>query len=203
MTSFFITLFLGAQLLDIPENILPAWLTLYKEYPILCKGTAEGVKNNFVKYSEEPRCVILVAETDDHTMAGIATGIPLTTYTFDNATDELFHKSNLDPSDYYLINDLIIFPEYRIKGLATKLYKKLEKKAKSWGYKGVCLSTIEHRDNHPLKPSNYYDPALFWRHLGFSQTSIKVKESWPTIVDAQGKIEMYQHTLSFWIKKLP
>jgi len=198
-SSFLITLFLGIQLLEIPENIMPAWLTLFKEYPILNHGTSESVRSNLQYFSKEPHCAVLIAETDDHIMAGLATGIPLVAYPYET---ELFQKSNLDPSDFYHINDLIVSPRYRKQGIASKLYKKLEKQVTSWGYTKICLCTIEHEDNHPLKPINFYDSTIFWQHQEFSKTSLKIKESWPTIIDEQGMVEMYEHTLVFWIKEL-
>lgn len=104
--------------------------------------------------------------------------------------------------DYFHINDLIILPQYRSKGIGSALYKKLEKKARLWGYKAICVCTMEVKDNHPLKPLGYRNPDSFWERLGFSKTSLITKESWPTIMDEQGNVEMYENTLEWWIKEL-
>lgn len=202
MSNILFTLFLGLQLLEIPENIIPAWLTIFKEYPILNNGTPEGVKRSLKKFSSEPHCAIVIAETLDHNVSGIATGIPLVSYYNEREINELFKKARLDPFEFYHINDLVVLPEYRQQGIASKLCKELENQAQTWGYTKICLCTIEHNKNHPLKPSNYYDPALFWRYQGFSQTSMKIKESWPTIMDECGNTEMHEHSLIFWVKDL-
>lgn len=202
VSSLLFTIFIGAQLLGIPENVIPGWLNIFKEYPILNQGSSEGVKNSFAKYSQEPHCAIVIAKTDNDMVAGIATGLPLLSYYETFASNQLFQKSDLEPSHYYLFNDLIILPQYRNQGVGSKLCKKLEKKAKLWGYKALCTTTIEHDENNPLKPAHYKHSSNFWQHVGFTKTSLKIKESWPTIVDAQGNFEMREHTLAFWIKEL-
>lgn len=200
MPPILITLFLGAQLLNFPDHFLPPWIALFKEYPILNHGTEEGVKNKFKEFSQEPHCAVIVAHENNQIITGLIAGIPLKAYP--NET-ELFQKNNLEPSHFYHINDLIIAPEYRKRGIATKLYKKLEKRVQQWGYKKMCLCIIEHKEDHPLKPLSYYDETHFWRHQGFVPTSIKIKESWPTLVDNEGTVdEMYEHTLVFFTKEL-
>jgi len=198
LSSLIITAYLGLQIINIPEEALPGWLNIFKEYPILNQGTVEGVKDSFKKISEEPHSVFLIAKEDDHPVIGIATGIPLAYL----SEVELFEKNDLKLSDYFHINDVIVLPQYRKKGIGLKLYKKLEKNAGSWGYKALSLCTIEHEENHPLKPLDYKNPDLFWQRLGFVKTSLKTKESWPTIMDKQGKIGQYEHTLIWWIKEL-
>jgi GNAT superfamily N-acetyltransferase len=199
ITQFMITLFLGTQLLNFPDHYFPGWLALFKEYPILNQGTVEGVKDQFEKFSQESHFAVLISETDERILTGLLTGIPLAAY----YEPELFQKNNLDPAELFLINDLIVLPGYRKQGIASKLYNKLEKKAsKLWGYKKICVCTIDHKDDHPLKPSNYHDSASFWKQQGFSMTSIKIEESWPTIIDDQGNVEMCEHTLTFWYKDL-
>lgn len=198
--SLLITMYIGLQLLTIPEEKIPGWLNIFKEYPVLNQGTYEGVKENFKKYSQEPHCIFLIAKTDDHQVAAIATGIPLTAAYPGDA--ELFKKNNIDPSRYFHINDLTVLPQYRNQGFGLKLYKKLKKKARLWGYKGMCLCTIEREENHPLKPLHYKDPETFWKHLGFSKTSLIVKEAWPTIMDAQGTVAMYESKLFLWTQEL-
>ncbi len=198
-SSLIITMYIGLQILNIPESILPGWLNIFKEYPILNQGTFEGVKDNFKKFSQEPHCTFLIAQTNDHTVIAIATGIPLLAYSYEA---ELFEKNNLDPSDFFHINDVIVLSQYQNKGIGSKLYKKLEKKARFWGYKKICLCTVERKEDHPLKPTNFKDPAIFWQRLGFSKTSLTIKESWPTIMDEQGTVEMHENTLTFWTKEL-
>lgn len=198
LLSLIITAYIGLQIINIPEEALPGWLNIFKEYPILNQGSVEGVKDSFKQISEESHSVFLIAKTDDHPVVGIATGIPLAYV----GEAEFFEKNDLNLSDYFHINDVIVLPQYRNQGIGLKLYKKLEKKARSWGYKGLSLCTIEHAENHPLKPLDYKNSDSFWQRLGFSKTSLETKEAWPTIMNEQGKIEMCENTLIWWFKEL-
>jgi hypothetical protein len=201
ITQFAITLFLGTQLLTISDHYLPEWVTLFKQYPILNQGTIEGVKYQFEKYSKEPHCAVLICETADHILTGLITGIPLSAYYFDQV--EFFKKNNINPNQYYLINDLAVSLQNQNQGIGSKLYKRLIKKVvKPLGYKKICVCTIDHEEQHPLKPSHYTDSSLFWKCKGFAMTSIKIKESWPTLINNQGDSEMREHTLTLYIKNL-
>ncbi len=202
LSSLMITAaYIGLQILSIPQTVLlPGWLNIYKEYPILNQGTIEGVNASFAKVSKEPHCVFLIAKTDEYPVAGIATGIPLAAYD-DNA--EYFKEKGLDPSDYFHINDAIILPPYQNKGIGSKLYKKLEKKARLWGYKGISVCTVKREKDHPLRPLQYKSSKKFWKRLGFTKVSLITKEAWPTIIDDRGAVEeQYENTLVWWTKEL-
>lgn len=71
LASLMITVYIGLQITSIPQELLPGWLDIYKEYPILNEGTIEGVKDSFKKVSEEPHSIFLIAKTDDHSVAAI------------------------------------------------------------------------------------------------------------------------------------
>lgn len=114
----------------------------------------------------------------------------------------MFEENNLKPSDYFHIGEVIVLPKYRNKGIGLKLYKKMEKKARRWGYKGISLCTVEREEDHPLKPLNYKGPDSFWEKLGFSKISLISKETWPTIMDEQGKVEEFENKLEWWVKEL-
>jgi hypothetical protein len=69
------------------------------------------------------------------------------------------------------------------------------------GYKNVCFITIDHPDDHPLKPIDYEDTSAIWRHLGYEKTAIKVSISYPTI-QLDGSVQDKENVMGYWVKTL-
>ncbi len=114
---------------------------------------------------------------------------------------EIFNKQKTDTEKYYYYGEIIILPEFRGKGLATKLYFAQDKVLKEWGFEHACILTVIRENDHPLRPKHYNSPDNIWKHLGFFQTGHKANFHWPTI-QPDGSSNDASNTLELWSKKI-
>jgi GNAT superfamily N-acetyltransferase len=195
------TVLIGMQILGISDDLPLAWINAFKEYPYLYKGSLEEGRHYFEHFAAHGQGSVVIA-TVDGKFAGFLTGAPLIAVNdhFKGITD-VFRNSNLDPNNFYYFSDVVVLPEFQNKGVAKKFFQILEEKAKkSWGYKNICLVTIEHDAKHPLRPSDYEEADARWEHLGFTKTPMKIKHIWSTIIDENGNAEDQENVLVLWTK---
>lgn len=197
-----ITVLLGLQLLSIINTISDWRIKEFKEYPYLYEGNLEYEKDYSNAYVKTDKSSAAVAYDND-TVVGFLTGIPLIEdkETFPD-TEREFVKYGFDPKTFYYFGEIIVDPQYRHKGIASKLFTILENKvSQELGYKNVCFITIEHPENHPLKPTDYQDSSVIWQHLGYEKKDIKVSIVYPTI-QPDGSVQNKENVMVYWVKKL-
>ncbi len=201
LASPLITILIGIQILGISNDIPLTWLNTFKQYPYLYKGTPEEAQQYFEYFASNAQGLVVHAKVDDN-LAGFITGVPLLANERFKGISSLFQTTNLDPTLSYYLSDAIVLASYRNKGVAKNLFRLLEEKVRSWGYKNICLATSEREENHPLKPSNYTNSDEVWKHLGYTKTSMKINHEWITIIDEKENAELRENVLVFWIKEL-
>jgi GNAT superfamily N-acetyltransferase len=72
----------------------------------------------------------------------------------------------------FYFGEIIIVPEYRGQGLASRIFKLQEEYAKEQEYTGTCFLSVIREEGHPLKPLGYMDNDAKWRRLGYTKTEL-------------------------------
>jgi GNAT superfamily N-acetyltransferase len=183
------------------ETVSKLRIEAFKEYPYLYMGELDYERQYMRGYTKDDRAMIAIA-TCDGKLAGISTGIPLTSDSeIVSEAKIIFLNENIDIEDYYYYGELIILPEFKGKGILTKLLSAQDELIRSWGYKHACGLTVVREDNHPLKPAGYKSPYKIGERLGYKRTNIRTQFDWPTI-QSDGRVKNEKNILEFWIKDL-
>lgn len=189
----------GLQLLTLIGTV-SEWRTKYfREYPYLY--ASEGKPNYEHEYTKTYLASAkssLAAAYRKRKLVGFLTGIPLTDDVDFADVAELFKEAHLNPNEYYYFGEIIVDPAHQREGIASHLFKQLEQKAQKLGYKKFCFVTIEHPDNHPLKPAGYKNHTL-WERLEYKETDITFNAVYPTL-QSDGSYRDDENILRFWIK---
>jgi ribosomal protein S18 acetylase RimI-like enzyme len=196
-----ILLLVGLQLASMVTTISDWRVKNFKEYPYLYEGNNDYEKAYTKSYIDSLKSAVIVAYDEDEKLAGFLTCLPLIDdEEFLSTAKPVFLNAQLDPEKFYYCGEVIIEGNYRKQGIARKLFAKFEEHAKELGYDNGCFVTIEHPENHPLKPKDYEDPSIVWHHFGYEKTDIVVTAVYPTI-DGNGFSDK-ENKLVFWIKKI-
>lgn len=193
--------YFGKDIIQWIDQMAELRLSEFKEFPYLYSGSMAIEKNYLSCYAKEEHGLFLIA-FDNEDIVGIASGIPLvkSSEVVPGAL-EIFHKNKIDTEYYYYFGEFIVRPEYRNKGIFSKLFFDECEIVKKLGYKSACLMTVDREYNHPQKPINYRNADEIWMEFGFAKTNYKLTQQWPTIM-ANGEIHDIKHSLTFWIKDI-
>lgn len=189
----------GLQLLTLIGTV-SEWRTKYfREYPYLyaSEGNPRYEHDYTKSYITSPKSS-LVAAYHKRNLVGFLTGIPLKDDVDFGDFALLFKEAELDANEYYYFGEIIVHELYRQKEVASNLFQVLEHKAQELGYKKFCFVTIEHPDNHPLKPAHYKDHTL-WDRLGYKKTAIALEAMYPTL-QPDGTNRNDKNILRIWTK---
>jgi len=133
----------------------------------------------------------LICAIKNEKIIGVISGMPLTsTAEITKNAEESFKKNQLKPTVFFYICEVIVLESHRKKHIGEALMKNIEAHACSIGMSNLCLLTIEKSS----KKRN------LWGRLGYSETDIIEKYSWPTHLD-QNTVKTKEHQLTYWIKK--
>ena len=196
-----VEIYIGQDSTDYIDTISKLRVDVFKEYPYLYEGELCYEKNYMLGYTTDKQAMIAIARVDGK-LAGVSTGIPLISNS-EIVVDakKVFLQEKIEIGDYYYYGEVIVLPEYRGRGLTTKLYAAQNELIKSWGFKHVCILTVVREIDHPLKPVDYKSPEKMWEHLGFFRNKLITDYHWPTI-QADKSVKDIKNTLEFWTKQL-
>jgi GNAT superfamily N-acetyltransferase len=198
--SFEISLSVEKAVEEYLDILIRFRLEYFKEYPYLYYGTSSCEKEYLSAYITNQKGAVAVAKYKDE-VVGILTGAPLQAFPeMANNIQSMFSDAKANLDGYYYYGDVIVSPQYRSHGLATRLFSEFDAAIQQWGFKSACLLTIVREDNHPLKPKNYKVINSLWKHLGFLRTHVMIKIHWPTIQE-NGEIKDDVNALEFWSKE--
>jgi len=196
-----IEILIGKNASEYIEYVSHLRINIFKEYPYLYQGDLEYEKKYVADYTLHNQAMIAIAKIDG-LIAGISTGIPVISDSkIAQDVKEIFTKQKTEAEKYYYYGEIMILPEFRGKGLATKLYSAQDKIIKEWGFEHACILTVIRENDHPLKPKCYNSPNSLWKHLGFFQTGYKTNLHWQTI-QSDGNSNDASNTLELWSKKI-
>lgn len=196
-----IEILIGKDSNDYIEKISQLRIEAFKEYPYLYQGELAYEKQYVRGYTTDSKAMIAIAKLDG-TIAGISSGIPLISESeIVSDAKKIFSAQKINISDYYYYGEIIILPEFRSQGNASKLYSAQDELIKSWGFKYACILTVVREEDHPLKPKDYKSPDKMWEHFGFFRNNLTTKHHWPTIQSDMSVVDI-DNILEFWTKKL-
>lgn len=112
-----------------------------------------------------------------------------------------FLANGMSAESFFYISELILYSEYRGKGIGEKLYNEVETIVKEENlYPKITCCTIQIAKDDPSMPKNYkYADYPLWVKLGFKKyPSISYDSYWVNIGDEAESA----HHLVFWIKAL-
>lgn len=196
-----IDIYVGKDAIEYIDIVSELRIQAFKEYPYLYEGNLDYEREYVHGYAIDGKAMIAVARTDNK-IVGISTGIPLVSDSEIVAdAKKIFAENGLDVSDYYYYGEVIVLPDFRGRGVTSKLYAEQDNLIKSWGYKHVCILTVMREIDHPLRPANYKSPDKMWEHLGFFRNKLITEYHWPTI-QPDMSVEDVKNYLEFWTKDL-
>ncbi len=158
----------GSQAREYLDDIIRIRFTLFKEYPYLYEGTLAYERDYLETYLCSDNAAILLAFADNK-LVGFSNSLPLSQEVVDIKAP--FINRGLNINNYLYIGEVMIYTEYRGKGLARKFLEFHESKARKEGYSHTVFMTVERPDDHPSKPHTYQSLDSMWQHFGYVRIS--------------------------------
>lgn len=186
----------GAAIAGALDDLATLRLDIFQEYPYLYQGRREDELTYLATYAEAPEaCVILTC--DGLSVIGAATGMPLIHE--DVQMREAFAGTTFTPEDIYYVGELLLRPAYRNCGLGQMLLARLESHIRSLGsYCTLTCATVEHPDDHPLRPPDYIPIKRFLARTGFARLpGVTAHFIWRETDGVKR-----DHPMQFWSKEL-
>ncbi|WP_165311429.1 GNAT family N-acetyltransferase [Vibrio ziniensis] len=144
------------------EELNDLMYELHHEHHVACPEhfkTAEDIEQekSIARYLDTPECLVYVAKDDD-SIIGFITG----------HFCELVSTVS-KPVQMGSIDELYVLPEYRKQGVATLLYKKLEKTFIDYGVQQVFVEVWAFNQN----AQHFYEDTGFEPHISWLRKSVK------------------------------
>lgn len=195
MSNIEISLLSDTQIEHHLDDIARLRINIFKEYPYLYEGNLEYEAQYLKKFIQTPESLIVVLKDNGH-IVGAITGLPLQYEDAEIIQPWSAHNHPIDKVYYF--SELLIYPEYRGKGLGQKIFDLAEKTvADLHKYDTFALITVIRPDSHPSKPSNYRGLEAFWSNNGYvKDPELICHISWKEI----GEEQESDKPLIFWIK---
>lgn len=171
-------------------------IEVFRAFPYLYEGSLAYEETYLRKFSKARDACIIVAEADDATIVGCATGsgmddqhgefsMPLKTAGYELASTFYFGES-------------VLLPACRGKGLGHAFFDAREAHAIAHGYKRACFCAVERPADHPKRPEDYSPLDRFWHARGYRKLpAIQAHFTWP---ERAGGPEI-SHPMSYWIRE--
>jgi len=171
-------------------------LDIFREFPYLYDGTRDSELRYLQVYAQAADACVLTA-TNGGRVVGAATGIPLM-----HEQQELREPFAAFPyplGSIYYVGELLLYPEYRNRGLGMQLLSNLENQIRSLGsFRYLTCATVVRLDDHPHRPANYLPIERFLKRTGFTS----LPEVTTTFAWRETDGVSREHLMQFWIKAL-
>ena len=186
----------GSAVTESLDDIASLRINIFQEFPYLYDGRREEEFRYLKVYENTPDAAIMTA-SDSGKIIGAATGIPLC-----HEHEELvkpFVRSHYALDEIYYVGELLLYPEFRNRGLGLRLLKQMEEQVRSLGnYRYLTCATVVRPDDHPLRTSTYLPINRFLAVAGFHPLPALMTEfSW---LETDGVTR--RHPMTFWLKEL-
>ncbi len=158
---------------------------VYEEPPTLYKTDPAKDANHFKKVMARTDSVVFVA-LQETKVVGCLTGYPLEQ---EEKRHQVAFGGQYPPRTYH-IKDLLVSPEHRHVGVATRMYRAFEDQIKKTGNFDQISVAATLRDG--VRPS-----GEMWQKFGFISAGYS-KSSWTLV----GQEQPSEQTKQFWLKKL-
>jgi len=172
-------------------------IAIFKEYPYLYDGKLADEATYLKSYAASKNTLLIIAK-DQGKIVGAITGIPLA------ETDEIFRmpfeKYHFSVHSIFYLGEILLFKEYRGKGVGYKMYKMLEDLVrKNKQYEKIAIAEVLRDENDPRKPHNYVSVHKLWERLGFIEHPELIVQIPYKEIDSEKKVP---HSLIFSFKDL-
>ena len=195
MSKISISILTGSQISQHIEAIAQLRIDIFKEYPYLYDGNLEYEIRYLKKFMDTPDSMIVILNNSAH-IVGAITGLPLKYE--DDIIKEPWLKQHKPLDKVYYFSEILIYSDYRGKGLGRELFEAAEATARDFSvYDCFSLATVIRADNHPSKPADYKALDNFWIHHGYHKDETLIFQiPWKEI----DKADISSKPLLFWIK---
>lgn len=186
----------GVQIQDHLESIARLRLTIFKEYPYLYDGILESELEYLQHYASHEDATAIIASCGKD-LAGAVTAIPLK----DEAAElkAPFANASYQIDRIYYIGELLFYPDYRNKGLGTRLLSLIERHILARNdYDFLTCATVVRPDYHPLRHEGFVPIERFLQRSRFEKLSgVTTHFTWKETDSIRR-----DHEMQFWIKEL-
>ena len=195
MASHKFEILVGHQIISVIEQIAKLRIDIFAEYPYLYDGCMSYETDYLSKFASTEQSFLVVMK-DGNNIVGVLTALPL-------ANEQLSvirpFVNNIYPiNSIFYFSDVIMYPNYRGNGYATKIFELAEKQVAQYcKYAYTTLSTVIRESNHIKRPSAYRPLDGMWQRLGYKPLATHIG-----IIDwkEHGEANATSKPLMFWIK---
>jgi GNAT superfamily N-acetyltransferase len=187
----------GSQIsAHIPE-LAKLRLRIFNEFPYLYVGTEEYEHRYLSVYAASQDSMAVLA-LDGNQVVGALTTIPF----FDEHEDmkASFMHQAVDISRIFYCGEILLLKDYRGQGLGKRMFKEVEKRARSLNrFDMITLATVCRDENHPRRPPDYRSLDTFWQCHGYErQPRFDSAFTWKDLDEATESPK----PMNFWVKML-
>lgn len=185
------------QLVNIIDYCGAMRIVFFREPPYCYAGSFEYEKEYLSSYTREQLSVVAIAELGSD-IIGIATGIPFFTLAhYFGDIQEQYEALNIDINKVFYIGEVIVKPEHRGKGFASRLLSLIYEFAHEHKFTKISVCTgvqpIESVHSQSVE-------KLLNKEKWIDQNLVSISE-FPT-VQMDGSIAIENHQLKFWIRDI-
>lgn len=186
----------GADIQGHLEEIARLRLSIFREYPYLYDGKMEYELKYLQHYASKDEATVIVSSYENQ-LAGAVTAIPLQ-YESEEMIAPVAATSYPVERIYY-IGELLFYPDYRNKGLGTRLLSRIEQHVlDQQDYDYLVCATVMRPEGHPLIPAGYVPIERFLQHNRFAKLpGVTTHSAWKETDGIRR-----HHEMQFWLKAL-
>ena len=186
----------GSQIQEYLDQIAQLRLTIFKEYPYLYDGRLKDELVYLQHFANHAETIAIIASCGNQ-LAGAVTAIPL-----QFESEELTSPFAVTPypvERVMYVGELLFYPDYRNKGLGTRLLSRIEQHTLTWNnYEYLTSATVMRPEDHSCRPEGYVPIERFLQRNRFDKLpGVTSHFTWKEIDGTRR-----DHEMQFWIKAL-
>jgi GNAT superfamily N-acetyltransferase len=186
----------GSQMQEYLEQIAQFRLTISKEYLYLYDGRLKDELLYLQHYANHAEAIAIIVSCGNQ-LAGAVTAIPLQ-FESEELTSP-FAVTSYPVKRVMYVGELLFYPDYRNKGLGTRLLLRIEQHPLSRNnYEYLTSATVMRPEDHPCRPESYVLIDRFLQRNRFDKLpGVASHFTWKEIDGTRRN-----HEMQFWIKVL-
>jgi hypothetical protein len=170
---------------------------VFRAFPYLYDGDETYERRYLQTYVRSAKAAVIVA-TDDDTIVGASTCLPLTDETEDIQAP--FRNRGIDPASIFYFGESVLRQTYRGQGLGIGFFHAREAHATAVSRCDfAAFASVVRPPDHPARPAAWQPLDAFWTRRGYvRRPELLCHLSWKDIGDA----DETEKPLMFWLKSL-
>jgi GNAT superfamily N-acetyltransferase len=171
-------------------------MEVFRDWPYLYDGTVAYETDYLREFSDDPRSVLVVAETGQ-TIVGAATASPMASQKTEFQDAARDHGLDIDRLFYF--GESVLLPAYRGQGIGHAFFDSREAAARDAGASAAAFCAVVRPQEHGMKPVGARDLAPFWEARGYAPVEgLTCVFDWKEI----GQPDETKHIMQFWLRTL-